>query len=162
MTIHQVVTDLVARHRGRPRSVLYAAVSALEKSLLQSFPDCLLWLVTMLCRQPLPTDCTNRCYHKLPQLRHRVSVSNQAQPPRALPVNLAALPPLEPETTQQAVYIGLGSALVSFALTFGVAPRFRSSFKEEDNWRDIYGKLVAMGGVESLPPNEAAARVKSG
>jgi hypothetical protein len=90
------------------------------------------------------------------------SVNGRFLPPSALLVDLANVAPDAPATTQQVVYIGLGSALVSFFLTFGVAPRFRGAFKEEDNWRDIYGELVAMGRVESLSPTEAAARAKSG
>ena len=39
-----------------------------------------------------------------------------------------------PEVSVTSVYIGLGLLLASFVATFGVAPMFRSSFKEEDTY----------------------------
>lgn len=38
------------------------------------------------------------------------------------------------EVSDSSVYIGLGLLLVSFVATFGVAPMFKSSFKEEDTY----------------------------
>lgn len=40
--------------------------------------------------------------------------------------------PVHVEVTDPAVYISLGLLLASFVGTFGVAPMFRSSFKEEE------------------------------
>lgn len=45
--------------------------------------------------------------------------------------------PADPEQTIQAVYTGLGLTLVSFILTFGVAPRFKSAFKEPETWQEV-------------------------
>lgn len=58
---------------------------------------------------------------------------------QALPDLGQVLPaaPADPEQTTQAVYIGLGLTLLSFVLTFGVAPRFKSAFKEPETWQEV-------------------------
>ena len=72
------------------------------------------------------------------------------------------IPTPDPESSLQAVYVALTALGVSFALTFGVAPRYKSFFKEEENWRDMYAELVKMGGVESVSPEEAARQRRAG
>ena len=59
------------------------------------------------------------------------------------------------------MYAGLAAALGSFALTFGVAPRFKSHFKEADAWKDMYEVLRGCA-VKSYTPVEAAAKARRG
>ena len=103
------------------------------------------------------------------QLAQRPHVDGHAQrerraprPARALGIDLSALPAPDPAATQQAVYVGLGAALASFVLTFGVAPRFRSAFKEADTWLDMHRELLAMGGVQTISPAQAAQQARKG
>lgn len=55
-------------------------------------------------------------------------------------------------------YAALGGGLLSFALTFGLAPIYRKQLKEDDDWQSIYKSLVAGGGVEFVDPEDAYAR----
>lgn len=64
--------------------------------------------------------------------------------------------------TIEGVYIALGLNAVLFLLTFGLAPRFKTSFKEADSWIEIYDRLMAMGGVPGIIPKEAAEKAKRG
>jgi hypothetical protein len=58
-----------------------------------------------------------------------------------------------------AAYAGLGLAGLSFVGTFVVAPRFKDSFKEEIDWKDMYPELVK-SGVKAVAPAEAYAKRK--
>lgn len=60
-----------------------------------------------------------------------------------------------------ATYATLGLAGISFVGTFFVAPRFKDSFKEDVDWRDIY-KYLAASGVKQVDAAEAYAKSKSG
>lgn len=71
--------------------------------------------------------------------RSRITVARTIAP-QALPELaqvLQSAPSADPEQTTQAVYVGLGLTLLSFVLTFGVAPRFKSSFKEPETWQEV-------------------------
>jgi hypothetical protein len=85
-------------------------------------------------------------------------------PPARNPTARFALPGIDvtPEQTTNAVYVGLGLTLVSFILTFGVAPRFRSAFRESETWQEMYPDFMARGGVESIPPRQAIERAARG
>ena len=61
-----------------------------------------------------------------------------------------------------AVYAVLGTTLLTFVLTFGVVPQFKSHFKEPDSWREIYAEITAAGGVPSISPLEAVSEANRG
>ncbi|WIA35407.1 hypothetical protein OEZ86_003852 [Tetradesmus obliquus] len=63
--------------------------------------------------------------------------------------------------TATGTYWALGAAGASFVGTFFVIPRFKDSFKEDLEWRDIYEALSSTG-VKQLEPKEAYAKCKSG
>jgi hypothetical protein len=64
------------------------------------------------------------------------------------------------ELKPQCIVAGLTA--LSFVLTFAVAPRFKTAFKEADSWIEIYDRLMEAGGVPSISPKEAAERAKRG
>lgn len=81
--------------------------------------------------------------------------------PFALPF-LSTPTPADPETIQTATYASLGTAAALFIGTFFVAPRFKESFKEPVDWRDMYRDLVARGGVKTVTPEEAYGKARRG
>ncbi|GBF94343.1 hypothetical protein Rsub_06965 [Raphidocelis subcapitata] len=70
----------------------------------------------------------------------------------------AALPEVDATTI---AYYAIGASAASFAGTFFLAPRFKSSFKEANDWQSIYFDLLAGGGVPSVTPAAAFAKRKS-
>lgn len=66
---------------------------------------------------------------------------------------------LDPETVTNATYATLGLTALSFVGTFFVAPKFKDSFKEDVDWRDIY-KYLAASGVKQVDAAEAYAKSK--
>lgn len=58
----------------------------------------------------------------------------------------------------EVVYGGLGLIASSFVATFFVAPNFRSSLKESEEWKDIYADLVEKR-TESISPLRAMAKL---
>jgi hypothetical protein len=68
-----------------------------------------------------------------------------------LPIQVVA----DAAAVTNAAYATLGLAGASFVGTFFVAPRFKDSFKEDIDWRDMYKELVQGGGVPSITPREA-------
>lgn len=85
------------------------------------------------------TRCTAGSTCTLVPALRRASAATSGVVPQAFTELSAALAaaPADPENLTQAVYIGLGLTLVSFVLTFGVAPRFKSSFKEPETWQEV-------------------------
>jgi hypothetical protein len=82
--------------------------------------------------------------------------------PRAFAQHVSSFPAADVANNSTAVYATLTAAIVSFGLTFGVAPRYKSLFKEADTWRDIYSEIMATGGVASVTPMQAVARARKG
>lgn len=65
-------------------------------------------------------------------------------------------PPLfeSPEQATDTLIKGLGAILATFIATFGVAPQFSSTLKEEERWMEIYDSLKTTG-VRSVSADEA-------
>eukprot|EP01026_Neomeris_dumetosa_P016075 TRINITY_DN1610_c0_g1_i2.p2 TRINITY_DN1610_c0_g1~~TRINITY_DN1610_c0_g1_i2.p2 ORF type:complete len:283 (-),score=36.36 TRINITY_DN1610_c0_g1_i2:1087-1935(-) len=55
----------------------------------------------------------------------------------------------------------IGLLGVSFVLTFFVAPNFKSAFKEEETWQEIYPKLKEQG-VNSISPQDVKNQLNKG
>ena len=89
---------------------------------------------------------------------HRPEVSRKpARHMQARALGDLATPEAVDATT--AAYVGLGLAGLSFIGTFVVAPRFKESFKEDIDWKDMYPELVK-SGIKSVRPAEAYAKRK--
>lgn len=58
----------------------------------------------------------------------------------------------------------LAAVLTSFVLVFGVAPFFKSSFKEDVPWRAVYADLVKDAGTQVVPiePADAERKLEAG
>eukprot|EP01025_Chloroclados_australasicus_P017424 TRINITY_DN1889_c0_g2_i3.p1 TRINITY_DN1889_c0_g2~~TRINITY_DN1889_c0_g2_i3.p1 ORF type:complete len:331 (-),score=25.49 TRINITY_DN1889_c0_g2_i3:220-1110(-) len=69
--------------------------------------------------------------------------------------------PVDPVGSVNAAQAVIGLLGVSFVLTFFVAPKFKDSFKEEEQWIDIYPKLKQQG-VNSITVEEAKTRRDKG
>ncbi|KAF6264114.1 hypothetical protein COO60DRAFT_1485929 [Scenedesmus sp. NREL 46B-D3] len=68
---------------------------------------------------------------------------------------------LDPAAVQTGAYWALGAAGASFVGTFFVIPRFKDSFKEDLEWRDIYAAL-STAGVKQLESKETFDKCRSG
>jgi hypothetical protein len=75
---------------------------------------------------------------------------------------LAGLTTVATVSGEQVAYVALAAALTSFVIIFGIIPRFKSSFKEDDQWSGIYAQLMDMGSVTSVSPSVAVSLSESG
>jgi hypothetical protein len=108
------------------------------------------------CVSSYPANSTTSCVHPT---HHQQNNNNKQMMPNLPKQTVRLLLPAQVVADAAAVtnatYATLGLAGASFVGTFFVAPRFKDSFKEDIDWRDMYKELVAAGGVASVTPREA-------
>ncbi|GAB5367768.1 hypothetical protein AAMO2058_001259400 [Amorphochlora amoebiformis] len=92
-------------------------------------------------------------------VRNAVQVKSSMGPAYDAIVDKIINPPslLSPEEADNAIRTVLGLVGVSFFATFGVAPQFKATLKEEQSWKDIHG-ILSSEGVTSVTAKEAVSK----
>mmetsp|Transcript_3077 Transcript_3077/g.8141 ORF Transcript_3077/g.8141 Transcript_3077/m.8141 type:complete len:153 (-) Transcript_3077:6-464(-) len=93
--------------------------------------------------------------HAISPARQAARTSSRA--PLRVSVALVEIPSLSSDVGYSLAYSTIGASAVGFIGTFLIAPRFRSSFKEEESWLTMYDDLVD-AKTRTISPEEAARK----